>query len=331
VKQRVLVLGAAGFIGSRVVEALAASTWALPIAGVRRRPANGLSTTAAVSVIQMDATDPVQTRAALDGVNSVVNCIAGRPHDIVSSARVLFDAAGDMATPPHIVHLSSLAVYGATTGKVSESSPFGDRLSAYGHAKVAAERVASSYPSVINLRPGIVYGPRSEQWSAVIGHWLMAGRLGDLGKHGDGFCNLVYVDDVVNAITSCVRAHHLSGMTFNLSLPSPPTWNEYFRFYAHAIGALPVARISRSHLFFETMIATPVLKTAEILCRRIRPKWSMGLPQAITPSFIRLFNQKIIMQVSSVEKLLNLRWTPIQTGIAQTSDWYRAMFPQHRI
>ncbi|WZB74124.1 NAD-dependent epimerase/dehydratase family protein [Achromobacter insuavis] len=35
-KQRILVLGANGYVGRRVVAALAASDWAEPVAGVRR-------------------------------------------------------------------------------------------------------------------------------------------------------------------------------------------------------------------------------------------------------------------------------------------------------
>ena len=40
-KQRILVLGANGYVGRRVVAALAASDWAEPVAGVRRARQQG--------------------------------------------------------------------------------------------------------------------------------------------------------------------------------------------------------------------------------------------------------------------------------------------------
>ena len=90
-----------------------------------------------------------------------------------------------MPTPPHIVHMSSLAVYGEATGDVDESTKPVGRLSDYGAAKVAAERAAWLAPSVVTLRPGIVYGPGSVQWSERIARLLVGHRIGDLGRGGD--------------------------------------------------------------------------------------------------------------------------------------------------
>src|SRR5207237_284416 len=110
------------------------------------------------------------------------------------------------------------------------------------------------------LRPGIVYGPGSAQWSERVARWLHAGRIGDLGACGDGYCNLVHVSDVCAATLKALGTRDAAGRAYNLGSPQPPTWNEYFVEYGRALGAVPVRRISRRRLRIETKILAPPLK-----------------------------------------------------------------------
>src|SRR5271167_1288217 len=105
--QHVLVLGANGFIGRRVVVQLSHDA-AVTITAAGRNPvlANPAEN---VHTLVLDATDEYAMRRALTGVTGVVNCIAGSPDTIVSSARRLFTAAAQIHPAPRIVHLSSLA------------------------------------------------------------------------------------------------------------------------------------------------------------------------------------------------------------------------------
>ena len=321
-KQRVLVLGANGFIGKRVVQALAASEWAAPISTSRR----------AVRVIcadqpkslQLDATDARQLRSAMEGVTGVVNCVLGNSRTIVNNARVLFGVAASMSQPPRIVHLSSLAVYGAAVGDVDQTTAPIGRLSAYGAAKLESEQLATANSSALTLRLAIVYGPDSAQWSGRIAQLLHAGRLGDLGPAGDGYCNLVYIDDAVEAILRALRSPNIEGRIFNLSLPEPPTWNEYFGRYAAALGAVPLAHITKRRLRIESKIMAPPQKFAEIIVGKIAPRLARLLPQAIPPSLIRLFEQEIRMKVGATEEAFGLRWTPLEEGLKKAAAWYHA-------
>jgi len=323
-KQRILVLGASGFIGRRLFRALATSDWASPVAGSRRTmdsPGRGMDEP---SSIRVDATNPGQVERALKGISGVVNCVAGNPETIVNSARALFAAAASQPIAPTIVHLSSMAIYGSTTGDVDESASSSRERSAYGEAKYRAEQFAASYPNSVVLRPGIVYGPESSQWSARIAQMLFARRLGDLGAGGDGYCNLVYVDDLVQAIIQSLRDPGVRGRTFNLSLPHPPTWNEYFMLYAQALGAVPVKRIGARRLKIEAKVLAPPLKIAELLAGRIAPRLAPRIPQAIPNSLVGLFRQEIKLNASAATHDLDLRWTPLNDGLARTAAWYRA-------
>jgi 2-alkyl-3-oxoalkanoate reductase len=320
-KQTVLVVGGSGFIGGRVVKALTATDWAVPIAA-SRRAASGPGTNGH-EVLQLDAIDGRQVRAALREVSAVVNCVAGRAETIVQSARSLFSAASELAHGPRIVNLSSMAVYGAAVGEVNEATAVGRELSAYGAAKAQAEDMAAAYPAVVTLRPGIVYGPCSSQWSGRIGGWLVARRLGDLGAAGDGYCNLVYIDDVVEAILRSVRMPGLERRVFNLASPAPPTWNDYFIAYAKALGAVPVARIGQRRLQIEAKLLAPPLKIAELIAARMAPSIARALPEPIPPSLVRSFAQEIRLSTTAAEQSLQLSWTPLVEGLERAAQWYR--------
>jgi len=321
-KQRVLVLGASGFIGGRVVKMLSESEWATPISASRRMIQSAGSESP--EKIRVDATDPRQLAACLRGIDGVVNCITGNNETIIGNARALFTVVAGMPQRPRVVHLSSLAVYGSAEGSVDESAARGERLTGYGLAKFEAERLATraALPVVI-LRPGIVYGPGSTQWSGRIARLLRARRLGDLGRAGDGLCNLVYVDDVASAIVRALRTPNLDGRVFNLSLPSPPTWNDYFLRFAKFLGAVPVRRITARRLRIESKVLAPPQKIAEIIVSKISPSLARLLPEPIPPSLIRLFAQEIRMQVDAAESALGLAWMDLDEGLKHAAACYR--------
>jgi nucleoside-diphosphate-sugar epimerase len=319
VSLRVLVLGADGFIGAHLIGALAASDWATPTAAGRRPRA--ASAGDPIARLQFDATDQNALEHALQGSDAVVNCISGSGQTIAASARALLAAAARQSRPPRVVHMSSMAVYGAASGLASESAPL-DGTDAYALAKIAAESDCSRYSEAVVLRPGIVYGPRSRQWTERVGRWLVQRRVGDLGAAGDGCCNLVYVDDVVSAIFQCLRQPGIAGQAFNLAMAEPPTWNDYFIAFARQIDAVPVARIGRRRLKLETRVLAPPLKIAEILLGKARLH-SITLPEPIPPSLLRLWRQDMRLDVTRAEQLLQLRWTSLADGLAQSARWFR--------
>jgi nucleoside-diphosphate-sugar epimerase len=245
----------------------------------------------------------------------VVNCVGGSPATIVTSARCLFRAA--IPTGPVVVQMSSMAVYGAAQGEVDEQAPLRGDCGAYGAAKVEAERLAADYRRAVILRPGCVYGPGGPQWGERLARLLRAHRIGDLGAGGDGFANMVHVEDVAAAALAALRRPDGYGHAYNLALPNPPTWNDFFLQFARALGAVPIARLSERRLALETRLLAPPLKVAEMVARRL----GLGAfpPPAIPPSLARLWRQEIRLLVGKAENHLDMRWTSLDRGLAETA------------
>ena len=308
-RKPVLVLGASGYIGSRVVAALSGSAIYRPVAASRR------------SGLMVDATQPDSVRAALADVDSVVNCIAGNNQAMVRATQVLCDAA--RAGPPRrIVHLSSMAVYGAATGTVREDHAPVAPLSGYGQAKIDCERIVQKYVQdggdAVILRPTCVFGPGSTQWTTRLARLLQARRIGDLGSAGDGGCNLAFIDDLVAVITAALGARDIAGSVFNVSSPAEMTWNEFLIAFAKALGATPVRRIPQRMLRIETKLLAPV--------RRIVAKVVHSpMTEAITPSLVALWGQDIRVDGSAAEARLGVRWTPPERMIAASVQHERRL------
>jgi nucleoside-diphosphate-sugar epimerase len=314
--ESVVVLGAGGFIGRRIISALLATDWARPIA-VGRNIRNA-DLPPQVERITLDATDVSGLTRVTASASAVVSCIAGTSDQIVRSGDALFKAAASVSHSPRVVYLSSMAAYGSATGLVDETVPLRGDGDSYSHAKAAIDVLAAGYPFAVRLRPGIVYGPRSEWWSDKIARLLVQGRLGDLGQHGEGTCNLVHVDDVATAVVQAVRLPAAAGNAFNLANPAPPSWNRYFDLYAGALGVQP-ARISGARLFTELRLFGPGLKVADKVLGRKNP---LRAYEALRPWLIQLAGHEIRLESGKARDVLGARFRPFAEGLDETARWF---------
>jgi nucleoside-diphosphate-sugar epimerase len=303
-KVRVLVSGSENFVGARVLAALSASDWAAPLA-----VASG---------------DVWRLGRALAAVDAVAHCVGGEPGLIESSAAALYGglASSCTAAAPRVVHVSSMTVYGSAVGTIDEEAEPRADLGQYSRAQRRAEAIATDYRNRVVLRPGAEYGADCPDWSGRVAGWLQAFRLGDLGAAGDGYANLLYIDDLVHAILISLRQPGIEGEIFNLALADKPTWNEYFSAFAQALGAVPVRRISHRRLTAETRLLAPPLKAAQLLVRVLRLR-RLAPPAPIPPSLLRLCAQEINLSVAKAERLLGMRWTPLAQGLERAAQAYR--------
>lgn len=315
--KKILVLGGSGYVGARVCAVLRQTRWATPVSASSRHAAGG---------VRVDTRDAAALALALEGVDAVVNCVAGGAQAISEGARSLAKAC-TTAGCGHIVHLSSMSVYGPAEGRVTEEAPLNPGLGWYGRAKCEAEdhiaRFARSGGTAVILRPGCVWGPGSELWVGRIARMLRAGRLGDLGEAGDGWSNLVHLDDVCGAVVAALRASRPSGhlLTYNLAAPDSPRWNDYFVDLALAIGATPVRRLSRRQLQLDAWLAGPPLKAAERLLARTGLR-AQALPDPLAPGLLGLWERQLLLDSQSAQRELDLRWTPYPAALGQSAEWF---------
>ncbi|WP_428486766.1 NAD-dependent epimerase/dehydratase family protein [Rhodopila sp.] len=317
------MIGGSGFVGSAVVAALAKRNDMRPIACMRRPRYGSLAT--GVETRICDASDPKALASALEGVSHAVNCVLGRPRTMVAATRNLCDVARTSGLR-RIVHLSSMAVYGAATGLVDENTR-PDPVDAYGQGKAECEAVVSNFVAsggdAIMIRPGCVYGPGGDQWVGRIARWLVAGRLGDLGDLAEGYCNLTFNDDLANAvIVSLLMTERVRGEVVNLADSDVGTWNQYFTGLGQAVGA-PVRRISRLRMHLEAAVLAPPLQIAKIVNQRIGRHRSI-LPAPITPSLLRLWSQSMRLDCRRADALLRFPRTPPEQGLARSAEWFRS-------
>ncbi len=320
---KILILGGSGYIGKRLADMLRATAWAVPVMGSRKPRDAATSGTSSVVVDTCNLTALTET---LRGMDAVVNCVAGDEHSIAEGARVMVQAARDVHCR-RIVQLSTMSVYGPREGLVREDSPLDPGLGWYGRAKCQAEHHVVGFSrqggEAVIVRPGCVFGPGSELWVGRVGRWLQARRLGDLGIGGDGWSNLVHVDDVCRAVMASLQlpVRRNDVPVFNLAAPDSPRWNTYFVDLALSIAATPVKRISSRQIQCDTLLLSPPLKVAQ----RVLVKLGVGrnmLADPMPPGLARLWSQHIQLDASRASRELGITWTPYCVALENSASWF---------
>lgn len=332
---KILILGGSGHVGAHLGGLLRMDP-RFEVWTASRRPRRE-----APGTLVLDTLDELALRQALQGIDCVVNCVAGDATSIGKGAQVLVRAA--LASDcPAIVHFSTMAVYGTQHGLVRENAPVDGGTGWYGAAKCYAEQQMQIFSEaggrVVVFRPGCIAGPGSHQWVGRIGRLLRSRRLGDIGAVGDGWSNLVHVDDAcraaVAAIATLARSpgadhervaavSYANLQVFNLVAPDSPRWSRYFIDLGMAIGATPVRRLSGRRLQMDANVLGIPLKIADKLSAKLRLR-TLPLPEAITPALIQLWSQPIKLDSQALEDTFSFCWTPYQETVRQSADWLKS-------
>lgn len=277
----VVIIGAAGFIGSAVVATLRAAGHPV-VAGWNSRPPADLAADDGVRPLRLRLAED-DLDAAFAGAAAVVHCGTGGADDL---RRLL--AAAARCGVPHVVYLSSIAVYGAATGRVTEDTPTVPPGADYAGTKAACEALlaasaAGGGPAATVLRPAIVYGRGSALWIDTPARRLAAGTIGDMGAAGSGTCNPVHVNDVAAAVAAAV-AHPPEGLAaYTINGSERPSWNDYFAALAATLG-LPLPQLAPATLRRQHLFGLPMKAAARLLP-------GLAARAALTPaaSELRLF------------------------------------------
>lgn len=234
------VLGASGFIGSRLTESLLLND----LASVRPivRSYRGLSRLARFAIDSRiaDATDRQALAAHLAGCDVVFHCVVGGHDTIVKSIEAGYRAASD-ARVTRLVYLSSAVVHGhnPVPGTTDDSELVSAQDFDYNVSKVQAEQALRELSrdgavETVVLRPCIVFGPRSQWWTAQIASQLLL-KSAYLVEGGAGICNTIYVDNLVHAMWQAATVPAAAGHAFLLTDGERVTWRDFYRSIADAV------------------------------------------------------------------------------------------------
>jgi|SRR6185295_12320635 UDP-glucuronate 4-epimerase len=240
---KVVVTGAAGFIGSHVCEALIAQ--GQQVVGVdnfdpfypRAIKEGNLKSLRSHPAFRLVEADVARDALPMDGVAAVLHLAAKagvRPSleapaayaeaNVTGTARVL-DAAR-RAGVGRVVFGSSSSVYGdATPAPFAEDAPALEPISPYAATKRAAELLAHAfahlYPMrIICLRFFTVYGPRQRPDLAIHRFTDSIARGHPVRMHGDGSSerDYTYISDCVDGVLAALARTEAAGAAGSVEL-----------------------------------------------------------------------------------------------------------------
>jgi nucleoside-diphosphate-sugar epimerase len=242
-----IVTGAAGLVGSHVVEQLC-DAGATVRALVRRSTDTTFLRTLPVEIAIADLHDLSRNPRALYNAGTVYHCAAfvrdwGTWEDFhqgtVETTRHLVDACRE-AGARRLVHVSSISVFGkppASAGELTEDSPTGKYLwpgDYYGRSKIMAEEVVRQYENYVIIRPSWIYGRRDFVSIPRVIDALRRRRAKLIGS-GDNLLNLVNARDVARGIVMAANSPHAKGQAYHLCSRGELSQREFFDFLSERL------------------------------------------------------------------------------------------------
>jgi nucleoside-diphosphate-sugar epimerase len=248
---RVLITGATGFIGSRLCEVLSLGHAFEARALVHSTASGSRIARFPIDFVTGDICDRDSVNKAIRDCDAVVHLARGDKKVTRDGLKNVLRAAVDHQIS-RFVHLSSVAVYGNNPPpeSVSEAAAAKRTEMQYGNEKLDQEHCVLRYtkrhglPAVI-LRPPNVYGPAS---------WFTLGmvnkiRSGALAIVDEGRtpCNLVYIDNLVQAILLALWKPEAIGQVFFITDAETVSWEQCLEDHSKLVG-VTVPRVSSACL-----------------------------------------------------------------------------------
>lgn len=247
--QPVLVTGATGFIGRRVMAKLLAEGLRVR-ALVQPETAIPEEWEEKVEIIRGSIADAEAVADAVRGTGTLLHLAAlvsdwgdeNRFRECtVEGSRYIFDEA--VKNRARVLLVSSVVVYGDAirNGVCPEETPFGKTFGPYSRTKQAQEKLAWEYQEKKGLllsvvRPANVYGPASGTWLHDVAPVLKRG-LPCLISGGRQNAGLAYVDNVADLILLAASSDAALGRAYNACDALDISWKTYFSDLASILQA----------------------------------------------------------------------------------------------
>ena len=219
----VTVFGGAGFVGTQIVQLLAARGHRIRVA-VRRPDLAGhvrmLGTVGQIVPIQANIRNMASIERAVAGSDIVINLVGiGASSGAQTFEAVHVEGARSIAQAAKaagvraLVHMSALGV--DTAAEISQ----------YAASKLAGEQaVFGAFPSAVVMRPSILFGPGDGFFNLMAGLARLFPVLPLIG--GDSKFQPAYVGDVAEAFVLAAEGQLKSGKIYELGGPQVETYRQ---------------------------------------------------------------------------------------------------------
>lgn len=274
----ILVTGAKGFIGLKVVQALISYGFTKLRCFVRTSTNMNLlnkiidiNKNIDIEIIKGDLISMHDCEKATDNVSVIYHLAAsfGKSNssaykNAVIPTKNLLDSILKNKKFKRFLHVSSFAVYSNKNLKGNEildekcdieKEP--ERSGeAYCYGKIKQEDLILEYAKKYNIpfvivRPGAVYGPGSSEISLRVGFWC-SGIFFHLG--GSNIIPFTYIDNCADAIVLAGIKDEVNGEIFNIVDDDPPTSRDFLKLYKQNIGNFPSIFIPYSLMYFNCLL-----------------------------------------------------------------------------
>ncbi len=267
---KVLVTGAGGFLGARVVERLLAHGYTDIRCFLRDRgkagrlaPLAEAHPAAHLELCSGNLRSPSDCARAVEDVSLVIHLAAGLKGapaemfaDTVVVSRHLIEAlaarGGGTIQGVRVVLVSSFGVYGVASlgrgARIDETTPLEQHpelRDTYSHSKLMQEKLfwesQKKYGfELVVLRPGVIYGPGGGAFSNRVGL-----QVGPIFFHlgGSNRLPLSFVDNCAEAVALAAGHPDAAGQVYNVHDDQLPTASRYLREYKKRVKRIRSIRL----------------------------------------------------------------------------------------
>jgi dihydroflavonol-4-reductase len=321
---RILVTGAAGFVGSAVARAALAAGFKVR-ALVRSTSPRANLADLDIEVAEGDMRDPGAVAYAMSGVRFIMHVAADYrlwapdPDDILRANRdgtrtIMQEAL--KAGVERIVYTSSVATLAVSKSgeSVDETKPLSieKAIGAYKKSKVVAEEIVASMieeerlPAVI-VHPSTPIGPRDIKPTPT-GRIIIEAARGRMPGYVDTGLNLVHVDDVAEGHIAALQ-HGQIGEHYILGGQNVSLATMLADIAALSGGRPPRFSVPRGLLY-------PLAALAEAKAR------FTGREPFLTRDGLRMSEYRMFFSSAKAERDLGYRPRPYQQGLADALAWF---------
>lgn len=315
-----LVTGAAGFMGSHVVEYLV-SKGVRVRATSRPRKDTSFFDKLGVEYVAADLTKPETLPPLFGGVDRIFHlgavCNFSTPYRKLHPTNVLgvdhMTRLSMQFSVKRFIHVTSTSVYGYYRGTPFTESSERDPQDSYGKSKrdgenIVLQRIAEGLPAIL-VRPCTVYGPRCNDGAGKV--FSRPSTISAIPGSGRQLLSNIRAEDVAGALEHLSHLDDAVGEVYNIAEDTNPTLEDALRLSAETYGTA----VPKLHLPLGLIKITALV---DGFISGLRGK----IPELEYDAVKYLYNDYIVDNSKLKKTGYKLKYPDFTRSMKQMGEWY---------